>query len=61
MLAIDIFFCYRNYGIRLKLENLKPKGQTIIRSEKNTHCPQWHSSNMYKRTEQKKIKIKTQK
>lgn len=37
-IAVDIsFFCYQNYGTRLKLENLKPKGQNKIRSEEKKH------------------------
>lgn len=46
-ITVDIFFfCYRNYGIRLKLENLKPKGQTKLDQKKKKHCVQWHSSNV---------------
>lgn len=41
------YFCYHNYGIRLKLENLESKGRTKLDQEKNTsHCVQWHSSNI---------------
>lgn len=41
------FFAIGTMEFRLKLENLKPKGQIKLDQKKKTNCVQWHYSNIY--------------